>query len=397
MTERLYFKDSYAAEFDARVLGTLKDDNGTGVILDRTLFYPTSGGQPHDTGTMNGVRVSKVLEKNKTIVHYIDDDLTGDRVEGHIDWQRRFHFMQLHTGQHILSAVLFDGFDAETVSVSLTDRHAAVEIAKENITDDEILAAEHSANTWIYKNTPVHILFPTDKELDSIPLRKKQPPGRNIRIINIKGLDFIPCGGTHCSNTGEVGIIALMNREKIRQNTRIRFFCGFAALADYRNKSALVRSLADKFSSHEKAVGEHVTKLIDANKSLSKKLAGIEHDLCSCRARELFQSGDRIGSAFVITFVSDNEDISQLQLLSRKLRGLGSCVVLLANTGEKPVFVFACSEDSPVTAGTVFEHVKKRYQVKGGGGATLVQGGLPDSIDVHEFIRTAKDIVTDCL
>jgi alanyl-tRNA synthetase len=397
MTARLYYNDSYATDFDARVSRTLKDDNGTGVILDRTLFYPTSGGQQHDTGSINGVRVLNVLEKNETIVHYIEDDLTGDQVQGHIDWKRRFHFMQHHTGQHILSAVLLEEFGAETVSVSFTERHTAVEIAKENITPDEILAAEHSANMWIYKNTPVRILFPTVKELDTIPLRKKPPPKKQIRIITIKGLDYTPCGGTHCSNTGEVGIITIVNCKKIRKNTRLRFFCGFAALADYRNKNAIVKSLAEKLSSNEKAVEEHVTKIINTNISLSKKITDIRHELSSYRARELFQSGDRIGSVLIITFVSDNENISQLQLLAQKLRELGSCVVLLANTGEQPVFVFACSEDAPVTVDTVFERLKNKYSVKGGGGATLVQGGLPDLIDVHDFIQTAKDIVTGYL
>ncbi len=179
MTNRLYYCDSYTTEFDSRIINIRQEKSRTGVILEQTLFYPTSGGQLHDSGTLNGIIVTDVVESKDEIVHYIESKHIGDEVLSSIDWDRRLHFMRQHAGQHILSAVLLDDWGAETVSVSLRLHNSTIEIKQDEILPSVIRKAEHTANEWILKNTPISVLFPTDKGLVKLLLRKNLRNGKN--------------------------------------------------------------------------------------------------------------------------------------------------------------------------------------------------------------------------
>ena len=397
MTNRLYYCDSYTTEFDSRLIDIRQEKSRTGVILEETLFYPTSGGQLHDIGTLNGIIVTDVVENNDEVVHYIEGKHIGNEVRGSIDWDHRFHFMQQHTGQHILSAILLDDWNAETVSASLGLHHSTIEIKQNELLPNVIRNAEHAANEWILKNVPISVLFPTDKELTKLPLRKKPPKEKKIRIVHIDGLDYIPCGGTHCSRTGEVGIIKITGIEKIRGNTRLIFHCGKNALNDYDCKNSLLQSLIMTLSSDENTLVQKATKLIDENKSLSKALAGMKQDIMLYQARDLYQHGKKFGKSMLVTHIFESGTTTELRLLSQELRKCGSCISLLAYTGDKKGFVFSCSEDISLDFTLLLEDVRKEYQVKGGGGRTMIQGNIPDIINIQDFLNMVINLVQSAI
>ena len=233
MTERLYYQDSYLKEFKARVLKKIKIDNRPAVILDRTAFYPTSGGQPYDTGVIQDVSVAEVVEEGDEIIHILKEEIKGkinSEVVGKIDWKRRFDHMQQHLGQHILSGALMKLWGVETVSFHLGEEVCTLDIAKEKLTGEEAKKAEECAYEIIFENRMVKCYFVEgEEELKRLNLRKMPDKKEEIRIIEVEGFDLSACGGTHCRATGEVGLIKITKWEKRGEKIRLEFICGTRA------------------------------------------------------------------------------------------------------------------------------------------------------------------------
>src|ERR1051326_619895 len=224
MTERLYYADAYLHEFDASITRVASRDGRTAVYLDRTAFYPTSGGQPFDIGTLNASRVVDVVDEDGGIAHLVDGRLSaGDRVHGVIDWTRRFDHMQQHTGQHVLSAAIDRLFGARTVSFHLGADASTIDLSRE-LTRDELIAAEIDANRIVWENHPVAIRYASAEEAARLPLRKESIREGTLRLIDIEDFDLSACGGTHVARTGGIGVIAVASSERFkgdRKSTRL--------------------------------------------------------------------------------------------------------------------------------------------------------------------------------
>jgi len=219
---RLYYSDPYRTEFQARVIERTSVQAQPGVVLDCTCFYPTSGGQPHDEGTLNGVPVINVLEReDKAIVHVLAAELDADVVHGAIDWQRRFDHMQQHTGQHILSQAFLKMLNAETVGFHLGKEASTIDIDKAPLAAVQLDTVENLANEIVFADLPVKTYFVAEAELANLPLRKLPVVDMPIRIVEVEGFDYSPCGGTHCRRTGEVGLIKITRAERRGQDTRV--------------------------------------------------------------------------------------------------------------------------------------------------------------------------------
>src|SRR5437660_3423310 len=250
-TERLYYTDSHLIEFDARVIDVTERVSGwTAVTLDRTAFYPTGGGQPSDTGSLDGSRVVECLDEGETVLHVIQGQTPeiGSQVQGRVDWPRRLDHIQQHTGQHILSQALVTLFKAHTHSFRVMDQVCEIDVALADPTAARIERAVELANNVIWEDRPVIIRKVTPAEAAQLPLRKD--PGREgeLRLIEIEGFDLTPCGGTHANHTGEVGLIAVRLWERAKGLTRIEFVAGRRALEDYRRANNTARSVAALFS-----------------------------------------------------------------------------------------------------------------------------------------------------
>lgn len=359
--------------------------------MDRTCFYPTSGGQPHDRGTLNGVPVTNVLEReDKAIVHVLAAELDGDVVHGVIDWQRRFDHMQQHTGQHILSQAFIKVLNAETVGFHLGEEASTIDVDKAPLAVAQLDRVEDLANEIVFADRPVKTYSVAETELVSLPLRKLPVVEMPIRIVEVEGFDYSPCGGTHCRRTGEVGLIKITRVERRGQDTRIEFLCGGRALADYRGKNRTVNELANRFSVGAWELTEAVDRLAEELKGSKKELNAAKTQLLDQEAAGLLAEAEQYGDFCVVRKVFVDRDGDEVKRLAQRLIETEGTVAILGSAGDKAQLVFACSVDLPYDMNHL---LKKACQVVGGGGGGqrhFAQGGGSDGSKVGEALEMAR-------
>jgi len=372
MTERLYYNDSYLADFRARVVDASPDR--TRVYLDRTAFYPTSGGQPFDTGKLGTVEVIDVVDEDDRIVHVLGAALGETDISGVVDMRRRFDHMQQHTGQHLLSAVLVDMFDAATVSFHLGAESSTIDVSRA-LEADQIREAERRANVIVSENRPVAVSYRHSSE--DLGLRKPTEREGEIRIVSIQGLDRSACGGTHVRATGEIGSILIRKLDRIRGNLRIEFLCGLRAVAraraDFEALSAVARSFSSPLDEAPALVQSQREKLVETERA-HRKLAT---EVAQMRGRELYANtapgpdGIRRVERGVPTLSDDLRAEAQSFVAGAK-------AVFLAIGEEPPAILLAASTDSGVHAGNLLKNVLASVSGRGGGSASMAQGSVPD-------------------
>ncbi len=378
MTQRLYYDDAYQQEFQAQVLEKVAVDDGLGLILDKTCFYPTSGGQPHDQGTLNGIPVSEVFEREDdgAVVHVVSDVAEGPTLEegrtvhGQIDWERRFDHMQQHTGQHILSQAFLRLLDAETVGFHLGAQTSTIDVDKAPLVTAQLDEVENLANAIVFADRPVRTYFIEQDHAQDLTLRKQPKVTGAIRIVEIEGFDLSPCGGTHVKAAGEVGPIVITRSERRGAETRVEFLCGRRALADYRRQRRIVGELANRFSVGDWGVVEAVNRLVEEAKRHRKELNAAKDQLLDYEAARLWAEAEEHDGLRIVKAILSEGDGETLKGLARRLAKKESCVALLGLKSEKTLLVFARSPDLPHDMSAL---LKRTCQVVGGGG-----GGHPD-------------------
>ena len=230
-TTKLFYEDSHLAEFSARVLSCEPSKHGYDVVLDRTAFYPEGGGQPGDTGFLAGVRVTDTHERDGEVVHYCESPLSvGETVEGRLDYDRRFEFMQLHSGEHILSGLIHEKFGYENVGFHMGADFVTIDFDG-MLTEADLREMEAAANEVVWKNVPVQVTYPDAEQLKTIPYRSKKELSGWVRIVTIPGADICACCGTHVQHTGEIGLVKIFSCVKFHEGVRLEILCGRRALA----------------------------------------------------------------------------------------------------------------------------------------------------------------------
>jgi alanyl-tRNA synthetase len=372
VTDRLYYLDSYLTQFDATV--TERAEDGRRVYLDRTAFYPTSGGQPHDIGRLGDTEVADVVDEGDRVAHVLTAPLAAERVAGRIDWARRFDHMQQHTGQHLLSAVLAELYRFATISVHFGDNASTLDLDTAAITPDEVRAAELRANAVVTENRPVTVGF--ENAATATGLRKPSDREGSLRIVTIEGLDRSACGGTHVRATGEIGPILIGKVERVRKAVRLEFFCGQRAVGRARADHDMVTRLATLFS----AAPEELPGLIESQRAELKEAAAahreVERELDGLRARELYAAAtpDAAGVRWVV--VRDGNTTERQRSLGQAIASLpGGAFV--GTTSSPPGIVVAASEDSGTDAAAVLRAALSSAGGRGGGNARLAQGTVP--------------------
>lgn len=267
---RPYYTDPYTVSFDATAVDLFQRDGKCTVVLDRSYFYPTSGGQEHDTGLIDGVEVVDVVEENDNVLHILVRDIAKGVVHCEIDWTRRFENMQQHTGQHILSAAFENLFDIKTVSSRLGETTGTIDLSRQP-TSEELEAAVAQANKIVQENREVIVHSADHQNLGSFRLRKPPKVEGTVRIIEVKDFDFSACGGTHCTHASEVGIILTGNIEKVKGSlTRVEFFCGNRGIARYYALHNSTRDCARLLSS----IVEELPAAVERLKNLTQDKDG---------------------------------------------------------------------------------------------------------------------------
>ncbi|MBI2686364.1 MAG: hypothetical protein HYX27_08615 [Acidobacteria bacterium] len=363
-TDRLYYTDCYLQQFDAQTIAISED--GLRVILDRSAFYPTSGGQLFDVGVLNDVRVVDVIDDDDVVTHILAQPLGAGMVRGEIDWPRRFEFMQQHTGQHLLSAMFHELFGFTTVSVHLGDDGGTVELAAAALSDGQAQEAELAANRVIAENRAVTIGFEENPE----GLRKASERTGPLRVVTIEGLDRSACGGTHVRRTGEIGPLFIRNAEKIRGNTRLQFVCGFKAVRRARMDFSLLSAAGRAFSRPLEEVPAAVSALLESAKDTAKQVRGLSLELAGYKGRELF-------GAAVVGADGIRRHWLKLDAVDESARAVAQAFVACGRsvflaTGGGAVLV-AASADAGVDCGKVLKQFGR-----GGGSTALAQGSIAE-------------------
>lgn len=378
MTERLHYSDCYLREFDARVLES--GDAGRRLYLDRTAFYPTSGGQPFDLGTLGGIPVTEIVDEEDRIAHVLAAPLTAETVHGSIDWTRRYDLMQQHTGQHLLSAVLESLFGFKTVSVHMGTGLNTVDIDTASVTEGELAQAEERCFEIIGQARPTGISF----EDAAAGLRKESQRTGTLRIVSIDGIDRSACGGTHVRSSSEIGLVLTGKSEKIRGITRIEFVCGDRALRRARADNQLLASIARTLSLPAEQAPERILALTEQNKSLEKERQRLATEQARREGAELYwkTAPDGNGLRRVIERGSIDEALrNKAQAFTANEQS-----VFFAISDNPPSLLLAASQDSGVHAGNVLKAALVEAGGRGGGNAALAQGSVPDAVALERIV-----------
>jgi alanyl-tRNA synthetase len=393
MTDRLYYHDSLLYEFDAEVLDLVSasdSDRRTALILDRTAFYPTSGGQVFDMGWIlpteggdasNRVRVAEVTERDDgQILHILENAGSiqkGTRVHGLIDADRRRDHMQQHSGQHVLSAAFVRRFNLPTVSFHMGVESCSIDLDTKNLTSAQVEAAEVLANDVVMENRAVGIRFVTQEEASRLGLRKIPPVERDqLRLIDVHDFDLTACGGTHVSATGQIGCILLRKTEKTRQGWRVEFVCGKRAVATARRDYTVLAESGGLLSSHIWDVPQQVRKVQEESRASRKSREQSLEELADLYASRLLAETPESGGRKIIVRTFPDRDLTFIKLLAQRLtRQSAGVVAFLGITSDQPALVFAQSSGQPFDMGGLMKEMLARVGGRGGGSKDMAQGG----------------------
>ncbi len=393
-SERLYYTDPYLVEFDAVVREVGPQNDRWKVVLDRTAFYPTSGGQPFDTGTLDDAKVLDVFEQEDgTIGHLVDREIAVNaRVRGHVDWRRRFDHMQQHTGQHLLSAAFEREAGAKTMSFHLGTSASTIDLDKE-LPADDIARVEDAVNAILWEDREVCVKFVTAAEAAKLPLRKEPLREGELRIIDIKDYDLSACGGTHVARTGAIGVIAISSVERFKGGLRVEFVCGGRVLRAYRTLKSSVTGSVRLLSVQPDELPLAIEKLQTAGRTHQKSQEGLYERLAAHEAASLASSGEKIGAANVVAAAVSGWDANGLKKLAASIAAKPATVAVLITSESPSVIVVSRSEDLALDTGAILKTLIDQFGGRGGGKGAMAQGGGLAG-DSHAILDAARAAIT---
>ena len=374
MTQRIYYSEPYRKTFDATVLSVDDVAGHSHVTLDQTAFYPTSGGQPFDTGTLGGAAVTDVIDRQDgAIAHVVSGALrVGDVVSGEIDWARRFDHMQQHTGQHVLSAAFDRLFGARTESFHMGQLSSTIDLARE-VGAAEVAKAEDDANRVVWENRPVAIKFATAEEASAMGMRKESARSGTLRLIDVQEYDLSACGGTHVERTGAIGIIAIGSVEKFKGGSRVEFLCGSRALERFRVWKGALAAVQKHLSVPPIEMAASIERMQEDAKAAQRTLRGFQEKLAVQEAQSLIE---RNAGRRIIAEAIDGWDAQGIKSIAVAATAAQPDAVVALFTSATPAqVVIARGADSTVDAGALLKQLAAKFGGKGGGKPDLAQGG----------------------
>jgi alanyl-tRNA synthetase len=410
MTDRLYYHDSFLYHFDAEIREVVETPRPA-LILDRSAFYPTSGGQIHDTGWISPaelstdpsakLRITEVADtEDGRVIHYLEaplkDAQPGTRIHGEIDSARRRDHMQQHSAQHVLSAAFVRLFNMPTVSFHMADDYCSIDLETPSLTQTQIESAERLANEVVLENRPVDVRYVTRDEAAALGLRKLPPAERDqLRLIDIRDWDLTACGGTHVAHTGQIAGILLRKFEKVRQGYRVEFVAGQRAVSTARRDFSTLTETAALFSANIYDVPQQARKSLDEIKSLRKQAEQSQEDLAAAQAITLLAETPEAHGRKLIVHTLIGRDLNFLKLLAQKLtRQSPAVVALLATDSPQPALVFAQSPGQPHDMSALLKQIVASLGGRGGGSKDLAQGAAPHSTGLAAALAAAVQSLT---
>jgi alanyl-tRNA synthetase len=397
-TEQLYFDDPLCLEFMAEVIGMTTTERGKyGVVLPKTYFYPTSGGQDHDTGKIGDAIVLDVYKmEDGRIIHTLDREITPGLYPASIDRMRRWQNMQAHTAQHILSRAFETELDLETLSANINADTPST-IALNIISSDQydLLQVEDKANSIIFENRAVKNYYITDNEVSKIPFRKPPKVTGRIRVVEVDGYDYSACGGTHCPRTGMVGVLKILKSEIQNRKLRVYFVAGYQALKVFQNTYATIRELSNNLEIGQEELIMAVQRQTDNLQAVRSELDVYRSQILEIQANQLVESACVVRNLTLIAKILPDKTLDELRKLAIMIRSEEKFVIVLgAIEGKKLSLVVGCSNDLQIDARELLRSLLEGLNGRGGGDQFLAQGGcIVPAEGVGDIFKIARDYI----
>jgi len=389
-TERLYYTDCYLTKFEADVLAIEPEARGFRVYLDRTAFYPDSGGQPADKGTLGGTPILDIVDEDEAVAHVVERRPEGGRVAGEIDWARRFDHMQQHTGQHILSAAFEKTGSYKTVSFHLGAETSTIDLDSDRLTRRQMDEAEEKANQVIFENHEVWVRFASAEQANALGLRKATDREGEVRLIEIPDFDLSACGGTHVNRSGGVGLILVRKFERVKGMTRVEFVCGRRALMAARADFMVLTESAKLFSGAAENLPGLISKQGEDLRGASRAREKLVKRLVEYEAVELWKSAAEVKGRRIVRKVFAGEDSDEAKSLAHALGRQSATVALIGVKGKPTALFFAQSPGGAADMGSLLKQTVARFDGKGGGARDFAQGGGVDEARLDESLVFAE-------
>ncbi len=392
-SQLLYQQDVTTLDFESEVVERITlPDGRDGVILNRTFFYPTSGGQEHDTGTIGSAKVVDVFkdEDNSRLVHIVDGEVSLGTVRAHIDADRRLRHMQHHTAQHLLTQCLLQQTGYETVSANINGYSpSTLDLVATQVSRGDLEHAELLANHIIYEDRSVKTYFVSPEELKSIPLRRPPKVTENIRIVEIDGYDYSPCGGTHVQHTGSIGLVKVLKAERMNDKLRIHFIAGLQAMEVFHDTYETLTGLANKMSTGWQDIPEVVDKQAEQLSATQKELIELRQASVKYEARELVDEADTREGLFLVRVGFEGRPVTELRMLAEELKKISTVVAYLCSfDGQKVSLIVSCGDGTGKDARQLLSAQLAQINGRGGGDNRLAQGGgVATDEQYHTFLE----------
>jgi alanyl-tRNA synthetase len=396
MTERIYYREPACRAFDAVVTRKLERDGKPAVHLDRTAFYPTSGGQPFDTGRLGDAHVLDTIDEDEEIVHVLSSPIAeGTTVRGEIDWPRRFDHMQQHTGQHVLSAAFDRLFDNRTMSFHMGSEGSTIDLALE-MTPADVERAVDEANRIVWEGRPVVIRVVSPEDAATLPLRKEPVRSGPLRLIDVTDFDLSACGGTHVAHTGEIGIIVASGVERFRGGSRVSFLCGGRALRVFRLQRDVIAGSVKHLSVLPAELPGAIDRLQMEHKHARKDIARLQQSLAVHEAARLLAEAESFDDMRMVLRALEGWDAAGLRAIATALTAHEQAITVLLSSTSPYAAAVARSADVALDSSQVLKTMMASYGGRGGGKPDLAQGaGLMG--DLPAIIDTARAAIAAAL
>ena len=397
--EKLYEKDPYKKRFEADLKSIEKKNNKYHVTLDKTYFYPEGGGQPSDKGKINGKDVNYVYKENGRVIHILNEKPVKEKnLACEINWDRRYDFMQQHTGQHLLSAIFKNKYNLNTVGFKLSEESLRIDLDSQ-ISKEKIKDVEEIVNNYIYKNIKITTLYPENETLNELDLRKEPTVDSNIRVIKIGDIDNSPCGGTHLKRTGELGIIKLISTENYKGGLRISFVCGKRALEDYSFKNNMIMELKDELSVPPLNLKKEVIRYKNDLKECEDEISDLNKRLLKFQAEELIKTAEEINGIKFITKHFKEKTYDDVQLLADILCKSNNMICIFAQTDNNTarLLLSRSEEISDIDMNDIIDEPLESIEGRGGGNQLKAQGGGSKVENLDKALNIAENKIKNII
>ncbi|MBE7554602.1 MAG: hypothetical protein HS126_26430 [Anaerolineales bacterium] len=378
-TQAAYWAEPLIWEFEARIVQKTSLGNGQfELILERSYFYPTGGGQPHDTGILGEARVVDVFRnEDGMIVHRVEGDVSGPLVTARIDGSRRLGHMQHHSAQHIVSRALEQRLGLETLSAKISaDSPSTIDVPDVELSGADMGQVEGLVNQLVFENRPIKTYFITVDQLDTVPLRRPPKVSGQIRVVEVAEFDYSACGGTHCLTTGMIGLIKIVKTERKNKKLRLHFVAGQQALTFFQHDHEVVTGLCHHLSTRPGELVRVVSRQTEQLAAAQREIISLRTDLLSFETQQLSTQAEPGGSVRLATKLYPNRTIGELRELAKQLQTQDNLVAVLAGyDGQKLTIVTSCAVGSAINARELLDHCLAGIGGRGSGDDRLAQGG----------------------